>query len=71
MIEPVPLQPNHGHCPGAARGKRVRGVLRGGNQFGFNQISPVTPPGWPADGKGGCRWTLEGHSHDILEWELA
>ena len=25
---------------------------------------------WPADGKGGCRWTLTGHPYDIAEYQV-
>lgn len=54
---PAGFLPNTTHrCPDAARGKRVAVVLRNGHV----QSEPVnkdTPPGWAADGKGGCRWT--------------
>jgi uncharacterized protein YodC (DUF2158 family) len=56
------MMPNPGHLPREAIGKRVRVRLERG------------PAGvvkdWPADGKGGCRWTRTGSEFDIAEWEL-
>ncbi len=53
------MTPNPGHLPPEAAGKRVRVVLRYG---GVRQ--------WPADGRGGCRWTLTGSPFDILHYEV-
>ncbi|MDQ2762103.1 MAG: hypothetical protein M3Y22_00965 [Pseudomonadota bacterium] len=54
------MKPNPGHCPPAAIGKRVRVRLANGN---------VAGP-WPADGKGGVRWSRSGHPFDISEFEV-
>lgn len=51
---------NRGHLPPEAVGKRVRVRLRNG----------VTCDSWPADGRGGCRWTLTGDTHDILAYQV-
>lgn len=59
------LQPNLGHCPEAARGHRVRVILRNGSD-----TANTDPNGWPADGNRGVRWTLTGGPFDIMEWEL-
>jgi hypothetical protein len=32
--------------------------------------NPMSPPGWAADGKGGCRWSLTGSPFDIAEYEV-
>ena len=32
--------------------------------------NPMSPPGWAADGRGGCRWTLTGSDHDIAEYAV-
>lgn len=55
------MRTNPGHCPREAAGKRVRVVLRNG-------MRPAES--WAADGKTGCRWTLEGHPFDIAEYEV-
>lgn len=62
----MPWQPNHGHMPGEAAGKRVRVKLRSGR---------IPAESWPADGKFGCNWacTPEGkpsRDFDILEWKV-
>lgn len=64
------MMDNTGTLPGMAKGKRVRGILRNGQRFGFEPVSPVTPAGWPADGFGGCDWKLKDHPFDIVKWEL-
>ena len=51
---------NRGSLPAEAVGKRVRGRLRNGSPF----------RDWPADGRGGCRWTLIGDPHDIIDYEV-
>lgn len=56
------MKPNPGYCPREAIGKRVRVTLANG--------IVVVSPGWPADGKGACRWTLLGRPHDIAEFEV-
>jgi hypothetical protein len=55
------VKSNPGHLPADAIGKRVRGVLRNGEQFSD----------WAADGRGGCRWTLRQLPHDIVQYEIA
>ena len=59
---------NTGKVPRGARGKRVRVVLVGGGEGRYDE-NPMTPPGWAADGKGGCRWTLTESEFDIA-WYL-
>lgn len=56
------FKPNRGYCPEEAKGKRVGLILANGQE--------VTAPGWPADGKFGCRWTLTGDAHDIREYRV-
>lgn len=61
--------PNPGHLPEEAIGKRVRVLLAKG-KLGDCDPNPMSPPGWAADGQGGCRWTLTGDPHDIAEYEV-
>lgn len=49
---------NAGRCPTREMGKRVAVELRNGQRHGEKPVSPTSPAGWPADGKGGCRWTF-------------
>jgi hypothetical protein len=56
------MKPNPGYLPSEAIGKRVAVRLANG--------IPVPPPGWPADGKGGCNWRLNGHPFNIAEFEV-
>ena len=58
MKEPT-WKPNPGHCPREAKGKRVVVRLNNGNVCGEESVTPVTPPGWAADGKLGCDWTID------------
>lgn len=52
-----------GFCPSEAKGKRVFVKLRNG-------LRPKES--WPADGKGGCRWSLgEQHPFDIVAYVIA
>lgn len=51
---------NLGHLPIEAEGKRVRGRLRNGTAFS----------GWPADGRGACRWSLTRSPFDIEFYEV-
>lgn len=62
------MQPNPGFLPRVAIGKRVRVLLANGARN--REPDPSAPPGWAADGKGGCRWTLTGRPHDIKEFEV-
>lgn len=53
---------NPGHQPKRTRGKRVRVILENGLEEMREPIyddafNPMSPRGWAADGKGGCRWT--------------
>ena len=59
---------NPGYCPSEAIGKRIRVLLADGTTN--RDIDPAAPPGWPADGKGACRWTILGRPHDIAEYEV-
>lgn len=52
---------NLGELPRFAVGRRVRVRLRNG-------LQPVES--WAADGKGGCRWTIEKHPFDIEFFEV-
>ncbi len=61
--------PNPGHCPAEAEGKRVRVRLAHGG-IGHTDPNPMSPPGWPADGRFGCRWTITGSRFDIAEYEV-
>lgn len=63
------LLPNPGHCPVAAMGKRVRVQLANG-ALGKTDDNPMSPPGWKADGQGGCRWTITGSPFDIAYYEV-
>ncbi len=56
-------RPNEaGKQPPRTSGKRVKVRLRNGME---------PPSAWPADGKGGCRWSLPGGPFDIVEYQLA
>lgn len=55
------LSKNLGELPPHAKGKRVRVKLRNG-------LRPAET--WAADGRDGCRWSLEGHPFDIAEFEV-
>jgi hypothetical protein len=57
-----------GKIPKGTRGKRVQVVMANG-QMGKESGVSTAPPGWAADGKGGCRWTLAGSPFDIA-WFL-
>lgn len=61
------MKPNPGHCPEEAEGKRVRVRLADGSMA---TDVPGAAPGWSADGRGGCRWTLTGSPFDIAEYEV-
>lgn len=60
---------NPGHQPRGTAGKRVRVILRGGCGSGLpERYRP--PESWPADGRQGCRWTLNDDPFDILQFEV-
>ncbi len=61
------MKPNPGHCPEEAIGKRVRVRFADGS---IAKDVPGAPPGWAADGRNGCRWTLTSHPLDIAEYEV-
>lgn len=63
------MTPNPGHLPPEAIGRRVRVRLANG-ELGRTDDNPMSPPGWAADGRGGCRWDLAGRPHDIAEYEV-
>lgn len=59
---------NPGRCPEEAKGKRVRVILAHGDEPKYDsEWQPMSKPGWPADGKGGCVWSKRGIDQDI-EW---
>jgi hypothetical protein len=59
------MKPNPGYCPAEAAGKRVRVVLA-------RDVGRDTPQtyDWPADGQGGCRWSITGDKHDVAKFEV-
>lgn len=63
------MKPNPGFCPPEAAGKRVRVRLANGRN-GASDTGPTSPPGWAADGKGGCRWSRTGSPFDIAAYEV-
>jgi hypothetical protein len=63
------VKPNPGFLPDEAIGKRVRVRLAHGG-IGSCDTSPMSPRGWAADGKGGCRWSITGSPFDIKEYEV-
>lgn len=63
------MTPNPGHLPIEAIGKRVNVLLANGRP-GSTDDNPMSPPGWAADGRGGCRWSRTGHPFDIAEYEV-
>ena len=63
------MKPNPGHLPEEAIGKRVRVRLSNGS-IGASDPNPMSPPGWAADGRGGCRWSRIGSPFDIVEYEV-
>lgn len=63
------MTPNPGHLPPEAIGKRVRVKLANG-RIGTSDPNPMSPPGWAADGKGGCNWALRDHPFAIVEYEV-
>lgn len=60
---------NPGHLPDEAIGQRVRVKLAHGGMGACDQ-NPMSPPGWAADGRGGCRWSITGSPFDIAEFEV-
>lgn len=60
---------NPGCLPSDAIGKRVRVMLANGT-IGAEDPRSDTPPGWPADGPNGCRWSITGHPFDIGGYEV-
>lgn len=64
------MNPNPGHCPEDAIGKRVIVRLADGSVCGRDPVSSTSPRGWAADGRNGCRWTLTGQPSDIAEYEV-
>jgi len=63
------MKRNPGHLPPEAEGKRVRVRLACGRR-GRCDNNPMSPPGWAADGRNGCRWSLTGSPFDIAEDEV-
>lgn len=64
---------NHGMMPREASGKRVAVELRNGKREGEEPISPTSPAGWPADGKGACRWSFSkgpASAFDIVRYRI-
>lgn len=58
---PEGFTPSRGFCPEEAKGKRVRVILRGTMREPryANETRPDIPLGWSADGRFGCRWSLD------------
>lgn len=63
------MKPNPGYLPADAVGKRIRTRLAHGG-IGACDDGTTSPPGWAADGRGGCRWTITGSPFDIKEYEV-
>jgi hypothetical protein len=63
------MTPNPGYCPAESEGKRVR-VWLGNGRPGATDDNPMSPPGWPADGRGGCDWRLASHPFAIAFYEV-
>jgi len=63
----MPWARNPGYCPPEAEGKRVRVRLASGAE---PPAYPGAPPGWPADGRQGCRWAILGDPSDIALYEV-
>jgi hypothetical protein len=61
---------NPGHLPAEAQGKRVRVRLADGSLAGVEPVSTVSPAGWAADGRNGCRWSRTGSPFDIDAYEV-
>lgn len=61
--------PNPGYCPADAEGRRVRVLLANG-AIGACDDGPTSAPGWAADGRNGCRWSITGHPFDIAEYQV-
>jgi hypothetical protein len=63
---------NTGEMPPEAAGKRVRVILRHSREEPqyANETRSDLPPGWAADGKGGCRWTLKRAPFDIVAYRI-
>lgn len=69
---PKGFKSNSGKCPPSAFGKRVRVILRhnGAEPTYANVTRPDLPPGWAADGRNGCRWSLIGSPFDIVGFRV-
>ena len=63
------MKRNPGYLPIEAIGKRVRVKLEHGGE-GATDPNPMSPPGWAADGKGGCNWRRSGKPFEIAEYEV-
>lgn len=63
------MKPNPGYLPPEASGRRVRVRLANG-EIGRTDDNPMSPPGWAADGRGGCRWDYSGSAFDIVEYQV-
>lgn len=64
---------NAGTCPASAMGKRVAVELRNGSRCGEQPVANGAPAGWPADGKGGCRWSFStgpSSAFDIIRYRI-
>lgn len=63
------MKPNPGYCPAEAEGKRVRVWLVHGGEGSYDD-NPMSPPGWAADGRTGCSWTITGSQFDIAFYQV-
>ena len=61
---------NNGRMPAFCKGKRICVELRNSMICGENPVADGSPLGWPADGLGGVRWSLDGHPLDIIRYRV-
>lgn len=62
------MNPNPGHYPPEAIGKRVKVRLRDGTIQGDKPVNTDSKLGWAAET---TDWSLTDHPFDVVEWELA
>lgn len=70
MIQPgFTANTGSGRVPLKAKGKRVAVQLRNGRII-TDPVNKDTPPGWAADGKGGCRWDFLPDDHHARAFDI-
>lgn len=69
---PKGFKVNPGRCPKEAAGKRVLVILRYSmaEPKYANETRPDLSPGWAADERGACRWTLRNDPFDIIGYRV-